>query len=142
MSRWIKETGFLNEDGEKAVQGFRNALRSLLSQPEAQAMDERELRTLSCVLHNIVGGEMSNEIREEKQISGPLDGMTDEQFDNYLEAKYGAEWMTKALQPDEIRRAMACTSVIDMIKGKLGSELITQPQHHGVVWPGRGPTYK
>lgn len=142
MNRWVKETGFLTEEGEKAVQDFRHALDSLLNQPEAQAMGEGELRTLGCCLQNIVGNTMSNCIRAEKQDANHLNSMTDEQFDKYLQDKYGDEWMTKALPPEEIKRAMACASVVDLLKEKLGSELIPPPQHHGVVFPGRGPFYK
>lgn len=142
MSRWVKETGFLNEEGEKAVQGVKDALETLLNQPEAQAMGEGELRTLGCVLQNIVGNTMSNCIRTKKQNAGPFDGMTDEQFEKYLQDKYGAEWLTKALLPEELRRAIAQASVVDLMKEKLGSELIPLPQHHGVVFPKRGPTYK
>jgi len=142
MSRWVKETGFLNEEGEQAVQGFKDALEMLLNQPEAQAMSEGELRTLGCVLQSIVGNTMSNRLRGERQNATPFDSMTDAQFDAYLQEKYGAEWMTKCLTAPEMRRAMKYASVVDLIKEKLSSELIPLPQHHGVVWPGRGPTYK
>lgn len=141
MNRWIKETGFLSEEGDGAVMDFKIALNRLLLQPEVQAMGEIELRTLSCVLHNLVGNIMSNHMRAEKLAAGPFDSMTDEQFDKYLQDKYGAEWMTKSLQPEEIKRALLQASVVDLLKKTFGSEYIPLPQH-GVRFPKRGPTYK
>lgn len=64
MSRWIKETGFLNEVGEAAVMDFKIALNRLLLQPDVQVMSEGELRTLGCVLHNLVGNTMFDHIRK------------------------------------------------------------------------------
>lgn len=141
MSRWVKETGFLNEEGEKAMQGFKRALEELLNQPEAQAMSEGELRTLGCCLQNIVGNTMSNTIRTAKQNTGPLFSMTDEQFDKHLQDKYGADWMLKALEPDEMKRALLQASVVDLLKEVFQSEYIPLPQH-GVRFPKGGPTYK
>lgn len=64
MNKWFKESGFLSDDGSKALAGLKQALEDILSSPEGKNLTYSELQTLQANVANMVGNLFSNKLQK------------------------------------------------------------------------------
>ncbi len=107
MSKWFKENGFLDDEGKKALAGLKEALEGVLASPEGKSLSDNELQTLQANVANMVGNIFSNAIQARSEEAEMLNHMTDEQFDSFLQEKYGNQWMLTVLTRQEQLRSSA-----------------------------------
>ncbi len=107
MSKWFKENGFLDDEGKKALAGLKEALEGVLASPEGKSLSESELQTLQANVANMVGTAFSNALQTRSEEAEMLNHMTDEQFDSFLQEKYGNQWMLTVLTRQEQLRSSA-----------------------------------
>ena len=104
MSKLFKDNGFLTEAGQKALSQFKGTLEDLFASKLVKDMSEAELRVLGCNLASIVGDAISNRLQAKRNVTKKFQAMDDKQFQAYLVAKYGDNWMFQSLTPDELDR--------------------------------------
>lgn len=102
--RFFKETGFLTTEGESLLLGIQGALESLFDTEEVQDLSETEVRLLGSNIMNMVADRVSRRMAFKKQIDNQFSAMSDQEFDTYLEDKYGPRWMLMTLSEEEIAR--------------------------------------
>ncbi len=106
---WFQGNGFLSEEGKRMLIDFRDALDNILSKDEVREMTFAQVQTLGSNLHKMVGDAISDRISNRMQFANNLEKMTDEQFEAYLEAKYGNIWRFITLNPEELARVRPLT---------------------------------
>jgi hypothetical protein len=105
MSKWFKEGGFLDEEGEKAFLEIKTELENLLNTDEVASMDVQQLRVLCSCLTKMIGDKMCDKIAHRSQINNQFTAMSDDEFYTYLKEKYGEEvWQFCSLTPEELSR--------------------------------------
>lgn len=104
MSKLFKENGFLSEEGQQVLSKVKGALEDLFSSKEVKDLSETELRTLGSNLSALVGNTISDRLQAKREVIKKFEGMDDKQFQAYLVAKYGDNWMFQSLTPDELDR--------------------------------------
>lgn len=104
MNKLIKDTGFLNEAGEKFIFKFKSHLEYLFRCPEIKEMTENELRTFGAVIVGIVNNSITKHICIHNAVMKELNSMTDDQFTSYLKDKYGKDYMLVSLTKEEFER--------------------------------------
>ncbi len=107
MSKWFKENGFLSDEGKSALAEFSEALNGVLRSPEGQDLTDSELLALQANMAKIVGDLISNTLQARSEETKMLNHITDEQFESYLQEKYGDNWMLVGLTKQEQIRLSA-----------------------------------
>lgn len=106
MSKLYTENGFLSEEGKRV---FKEILDGKIASLLRQAEDENELRLIGSLILKRVGDLVSDAVLEKKQKTAQLNAMSDEDFEQYLENKYGEygeNWILRArLTPEEQNRS-------------------------------------
>ena len=72
MTKMFKENGFLSEEGNKLVEPFRDALKSLYVNIEVASMSEQELLVLQANLAKMVGDMSSYVIQTKREIESVM----------------------------------------------------------------------
>lgn len=106
---WFEGNGFLSEEGKRMLIDIRDNLDNLLSKDEVREMTFAEMQTLGSNLHKMIGDAISDRIASRMQFAAKLEAMTDEQFEAYLEVKYGNVWRFITLAPEELARVRPLT---------------------------------
>ena len=91
MSKLCKETGFLNEEGKILIQELSKAIDNLLSSPEVNEMSSDEIRTFGGNLSSILAEKVSFFLQKKNNLKSAFDEMSDDEFEGYLQNKYGKD---------------------------------------------------
>lgn len=105
MTKLFNENGFLSEYGAESFKQLDDEINVLLN----SANDETELRLIGTLIQKRVGDAISNKAQAKKEIAAKFASMTDEQFEGYLKAKYGKNWLLVSLTPEEFARVPRLT---------------------------------
>lgn len=101
MTKFFKETGFLNSNGELLINDFKKSLQELLSTDEINNLSIDELRTLSSNLSKIIKDNVSDLLFKKEWTINNLNSMSYEDFTTFLKTKYGSDYGTIILTKDE-----------------------------------------
>ncbi len=101
MDKLFKENGFLSEEGERV---FKELLDGKIATLLKQGNSENEIRLIGSLIQKRVGDAVSNAVQAKREIAAKFAAMNDKQFQAYLVAKYGDNWMFQSLTPDELDR--------------------------------------
>jgi hypothetical protein len=101
MNKLFKENGFLSEEGERV---FKEILDGKIATLLKQGTSENEIRIIGGLIQKRVGDAVADAVQVRREIVSKYAAMTDKQFQAYLVAKYGDNWMFQSLTPDELDR--------------------------------------
>ena len=104
MSKLCKETGFLNTEGKEVVQEFSKTIDKLLASPVVNEMSSAEIRTFGSNLAAILADKLSFFLQEKNNIKSKYDSMSDDEFEGYLQNKYGKNILFTIMEPEEMAR--------------------------------------
>jgi hypothetical protein len=105
MSDWFKGNGFLSEEGVRAILDFRYGLDSVMEKDDVRHMTVAEVQTLQANMAKLVGDAFSKHLARRIQEAKALAEMSDKEFEDSLEDKYGKIWPELTLSPEERIRA-------------------------------------
>lgn len=99
------ERGFLNKEGEKAVEKLKQEVSKLL------VGSDLDIQITGSILHKIVGDMVCDAIQHKRNEVNKFAAMSDEEFESYLKDKYeplyGVHWLFKAsLTEEEAKRSV------------------------------------
>ena len=101
MKKLFQENGFLSEEGERV---FKELLDSKIATLLKQGESETEIRLIGGLIQKRVGDAVFDAVQGKREIAAKYAAMNDEQFQAYLVAKYGDNWMFQSLTPEELDR--------------------------------------
>jgi hypothetical protein len=108
MKNIFTGNGAVTEEGKRLLLiEFNAALENIMTSDAVSDMSESELRTLGSILAAIVADAVSFRISRRLQIATKLGMMTDQEFEVYLEEKYGSIWRFCTLTHEELARVPA-----------------------------------
>jgi hypothetical protein len=109
MIKLINDNGLLSKEADQLLLEFRAALSNIMLSDEVLDMNEQQLRTFGCSLSKLVGDAVSNKANQKVINSSKFSEMTDEEFETYLQNKYGDRWSVMTLTPEEVSRVPVIT---------------------------------
>lgn len=117
MKKYLKENGFLSDEGKKLVEMFEKGLSAALNHQDLEHVNSAEIQTLGSNLMKMVADAVSQRVQvARKWENNPFYNMSDEKFKEYLSIKYNSPF--KSLTPDEYERygPIARTEVDQIVK--------------------------
>jgi len=100
-NKLFTENGFLSPEGERVFKEMLDAkVRTIINSAEG----ETEIQIVGSLLQQRIGNLVSESLQAKRDLTKKLSQMTDEQFEGYLKAKYGSNWMFQSLTTEEIER--------------------------------------
>lgn len=138
MSTWFKENGFLSEEGERALTFVKEQLNDIMLSMTVEEMSVQELQLLGTNLSKIVGDSISEKItykKKQAKLAATFSHLNDEQFEDYLEEKYGSDWRFRTLTPEELARVpvLSQEKILELLQE--GSKYITEVFKGGIRFP-------
>jgi hypothetical protein len=131
----ITESGQLNLDGNVLTVEFRDCLDKIMRQPEVLEMSANELQILGSCLAKMVGEIITNKIADKIVKVNQFVAMSDQEFEDYLQKKYGNNWAFTTLTAEEYQR-VPTISAEDIRKCLEENSKSFEPYHQsGVVFP-------
>jgi hypothetical protein len=100
----INETGFLTEAGKKEVEDFKLSIFGFINAINFNNLSESQLSIIGSVLSKELGDTISLLIQEKLDDENSFSKMDDQEFKQYLETKYGSNWILRSLTPAELNR--------------------------------------
>jgi hypothetical protein len=100
----ITESGQLNLDGNVLTIEFKDCLDKIMRQPEVLEMTTNELQILGSCLAKMVGETITNKIAAKAERVNQFIAMSDQEFEDYLQKKYGNNWAFTTLTEEEYQR--------------------------------------
>jgi len=100
----FNENGSLNDLGKQLISGLVGSIEMLFNADTIQDLSDEDLRLLGANIQSIIGNAISKQIVNKEKISKTFNSMSDEQFEKYLENKYGAMWRFMSLTAEEFER--------------------------------------
>lgn len=131
--------GELGEDGKRLIADFRYGLTQIMESFELEALSENDLRVLESNLHKLVGDAFTGKISYLLQVDGKLQAMSDQEFEAYLQEKYGSIWRETPLTPAELRRVRVPSHTEfqqALEQGRKEAELVRQAEGSSIINPG------
>jgi hypothetical protein len=104
MYKIFKEDGTISFYGEKVLRPLNDSLMELIASPEIREMTPNQLLILKSYITQVVGDIISERSLAKKQIANYLLSLTDEEFETYMENKYGEHWEFEYCTPEELDR--------------------------------------
>lgn len=137
MSKIFDEKGNFNQKGKNLLIDFEYGLDKIMTSDEVTDMDENELRLLASSLSKLINDNISDKISKNIQSSNFLEAMSDEEFEKYMENKYGSAWEFVTVTKEEYQRfrPLSAEKIEEILKG--GAEKVSHPPCNGVRFPQR-----
>lgn len=110
FNKFYTEELLLTEDGKELLNPLKNSLEKLFSSKEISSMSESEKRIFCDSVANLVGTFLSN-VRQTHKNENPFFLMSDDQFKEYLQNKYGPNYILKSLTKEEFDRVPVLSEV-------------------------------
>jgi len=104
MKKFFDEKGGLTDWAQRMMLDLHSGLDQLMTSDEVTDMTESELRLLGSHLSHIMGEIVSKKIARKLQRAKVFSELTDEQFEEYLQEKYGTVWRFVSLTEEEYER--------------------------------------
>lgn len=127
---YFKETGVFTNDGESLTLEFKTAIDVLFDTEEVQDLTVSEIRLLGTNMMAMVADRVARRIAHKQQVANKLEAMSDKEFEEYLEEKYGSVWRFISLPVDELNRVPVPSQEEIKKLLKKGAENCT-PVHQG-----------
>lgn len=108
MRKLFQGNGLLTEEGRNVFQTVQSALDGVVSDV-CRNMSESEMLTVQAALAKMVGDTMSNAMQAKRDLKNKFAEMSNEQFEAFLEAKYGKKWRFISLTKEELDRVPRLT---------------------------------
>lgn len=131
-NKLFKENGMLSAYGEETFARFLDGeILTLLNAAE----DESELRIISSLIMQRVGNLTADRITVKKKAADIFAKMSDQQFEEYLQEKYGDDWRLRSLTQAEFDRVRPLSQ--EKIRKLLeeGAKQVTKFPSNGVRFP-------
>jgi hypothetical protein len=104
MKKFFDEKGGLTDWARRMMLDLTSGLDQLMTSDEVTDMTESELRLLGSHLAGMMADIVSKKIARKLQRAKAFSELTDEQFEEYLQEKYGTVWRLVPLTREEYDR--------------------------------------
>lgn len=103
-SNKLFKNGPLTLAGRQFVSDFHYSLTQIMESDEVREMSIEELNTLQYHLTLLVSNAINKMVDHNKKFIDELNAMTDKEFYDHLEEKYGSNWILYSLEKEERER--------------------------------------
>jgi hypothetical protein len=107
MSHYFNQNGSLNENGKRLLTHFKGALDQLFNSMELHDLNKTELLMLSTTMLSMVSNRITNRLAFKQKKSDEFRAMTDQEFEAYMNEKYGSVWKFLELTEEEEIRSQS-----------------------------------
>lgn len=97
----------MNTEDEDILLPVAQSVEKLFSTAPVKEMTVSQLRAFGLYTIRVIADMFAEKVQARENLISRFENMTDDQFEAYLKAKYGEDWMFKSLAPDEFGRVMS-----------------------------------
>lgn len=104
MNKYFKDNAQLTDEGKQVLKPLSEALEQIFGTQTVKDMSVQEIETLASNMAKMVADFVFDKKIVKNEIVKKFNEMTDEQFEAYLKAKYGPQYMLVGLTKEELDR--------------------------------------
>lgn len=107
MSQYFTKGGKLTEKGKRFIIHYQGAVDRLFDTEECIDLSIDELQVLQANMLELLNGKFAKRLAYKQMVIDELNKMSDQEFIEYLQEKYGSVWEVLVWSPEELARVPA-----------------------------------
>lgn len=104
MGSYFNKDGTLTPEGENLLIHYRGAIESLFDTEECTDLSLEETKWLQKAMLTMLNDRCAKRITHKQKLIDRLNEMSQEEFEAYLQEKYGSVWQFLTLSHEELAR--------------------------------------